>query len=220
MRLGYSAIAVMMLGGCFADGHVGVRAAVVVPQPVVAVDVAPPPPVDTSVYVDGNPDLVEVQPGVQVVYDADEPIFFTDGFYWRQNNGVWFSSRTYGGGWGRYDGVPMRFRGNFNVHAYSHYHPAGFVPSHRVGGGGVRVEGRGEVRDNVRVEGRTEGGVHDNVRVEGRTEGAGHDNVRVEGRTEAPHDNVRVEGRTEAHPATVRTTTTTTKTTVVKKKTK
>ena len=109
---------------------------------------------------DDTPDLVEVSPGVQVIYDYDEPIFFSDGLYWRQENGFWFSSRSYRGGWGRYDGVPMRFRGNFNAHAYVHYRPAGYVPRHNVVRENGRVEGHGEVRENGRDDGEYTGGVH------------------------------------------------------------
>jgi hypothetical protein len=187
MRLIYSGLFISLLGGCFADGHVGVHARVVAPavyvapapvyvEPAPAVYVAPAP--QPEVVDEEAPELVDVSPGVQVIYDYDEPIFFSDGFYWHQDNGVWFSSRSYRGGWGRYDGVPMRFRGNFNPHAYAHYRPAGYV-SHR-GNGGVRVEGRTEGRDNVHVDGRTE--VHDNAHVEGRTEVNG--GAHVEGHTE------------------------------------
>src|SRR5579862_6514245 len=147
MRLGFSALLLACLvgTGCVADGRVGVRAAVVVPppQPVgVVVEAGPPPGPPQEEVVVEQPDLVEVSPGVQVIYDYDQPIFFSDGFYWREENGIWFSSRSYRGGWGRYSGVPMRFRGNFNTHAYVHYRPAGYTPRH----GAVRVEGRGEVR--------------------------------------------------------------------------
>ncbi|HEX4454713.1 MAG TPA: hypothetical protein VH143_27825 [Kofleriaceae bacterium] len=173
---------VSLLGGCFADGRVGVHARVVTPavyvapapvyvEPAPAVYVAPAP--QPEVVDEEAPELVDVSPGVQVIYDYDEPIFFSDGFYWHQDNGVWFSSRSYRGGWGRYDGVPMRFRGNFNAHAYSHYRPAGYV-SHR-GNGGGRVEGRSEGR----VEGRGE--VHDNAHVEGRTEVNGSAHVEANG---------------------------------------
>jgi hypothetical protein len=203
MRLTYSALFISLLGGCFADGHVGVRAHVVAPavyvapapvyvEPAPAVYVAPAP--QPEVVDEEAPELVEVSPGVQVIYDYDEPIFFSDGFYWHQDNGVWFSSRSYRGGWGRYDGVPMRFRGNFNPHAYAHYRPAGYVS--RRGNGGVRVEGRTEGRDNVHVDGRTEG--HDNVHVDGRTEA--HDNVHVDGRTEV-NGGAHVEGHGEVNGA-------------------
>jgi hypothetical protein len=196
MRLVYSGLFVSLLGGCFADGHVGVHARVVAPAVVVApapvyVEPAPPPPPPQPEVVDEDaPELVDVSPGVQVIYDYDEPIFFSDGFYWRQENGFWFSSRSYRGGWGRYDGVPMRFRGNFNAHAYAHYRPAGYV-SHR--GNGGRVEGRGEVRDG-HVEGRGE--VRDNAHVEGH--GEVRDNAHVEGHGEV-HDNAHVDGHAEVN---------------------
>jgi len=207
MRLIYSGLFVSLLGGCFADGSVGVRARVVTPAPVVTVAPAPvyvepaPPPPQPAVVVDEEaPELVEVSPGVQVIYDYDEPIFFSDGFYWRQTGGVWYSSRSYRGGWGAYNGVPMRFRGGFDAHAYVHYRPAGYVSRRgnvnggvRVDGrteGGVRVDGRTDVHDNVHVDGRTD--VHDNVHVDGRTD------VHVDGRTEV-NGGTRVEGRTEVN---------------------
>jgi len=205
MKLGYPAIVVTLLSGCFADGSVGVRAAVVAPAPVVVAPAPvvvepapvveqPPPPEPAPVVVDEEaPDLVEVSPGVQVIYDYDEPIFFSDGFYWREENGVWFSSRSYRGGWGRYAGVPVRFRGNFNARGYAHYRPAGYTPRH-----GVRVEGRGEVRGGVRgepVRGEVRG---EPVRGEVRGEPA-----RVEGHGEVVHGEVHgeVHGTVNAHPA-------------------
>ncbi len=36
------------------------------------------------------PPLVVVQPGVQVVQDYDEEIFFTGGFYWVRRDGYWY----------------------------------------------------------------------------------------------------------------------------------
>ncbi|HEY1548113.1 MAG TPA: polymer-forming cytoskeletal protein [Kofleriaceae bacterium] len=173
-------------------------AVVVAPAPVYVEPAPPPPPEPAPVVVDEEaPELVDVSPGVQVIYDYDEPIFFSDGFYWHQDNGVWFSSRSYRGGWGRYDGVPMRFRGNFNVHAYAHYRPAGYV-SHRGNGGRVegRVEGRTEVHDNV--HGEVHGEVHDNARVEGH--GEVRDNAHVEGRTEV-NGGAHVEGGAHVAPA-------------------
>src|SRR5579871_6231531 len=94
------------------------------PAPVYVEPAPPPPPPEPApVVVDEEaPDLVEVSPGVQVIYDYDEPVFFSDGFYWRQENGIWFSSRSYRGGWGRYEGVPVRFR-TLNTRAYVHYRP-------------------------------------------------------------------------------------------------
>ncbi len=36
------------------------------------------------------PPLVVVQPGVQVVQDYDEEIFFTGGYYWVRRDGYWY----------------------------------------------------------------------------------------------------------------------------------
>jgi hypothetical protein len=97
-----------------------------------------------------SPDLVEVEPGVQVIADADEPIFYSDGFYWQYRDGFWLRSNYYNNGFARVDVnyVPVRVRGIDNPRAYVHYR---------------RHEGRGyarpapEVRRNEPY--RAEGGV-------------------------------------------------------------
>jgi hypothetical protein len=40
-------------------------------------------------------ELVEIEPGVQVVADYDEPVFYSDNYYWRLNAGVWYRSDDY-----------------------------------------------------------------------------------------------------------------------------
>ena len=46
------------------------------------------------------PPMVVVQPGVQVVQDYDEEIFFVDGRYWmRGRDGRWYRANDYRGGW-------------------------------------------------------------------------------------------------------------------------
>src|SRR3569623_2841778 len=47
------------------------------------------------------PQLVEVEPGVQVVADYDEPVFYSDGMYWRSEGGIWYSSRYHNHAWVR-----------------------------------------------------------------------------------------------------------------------
>jgi hypothetical protein len=39
------------------------------------------------------PPLVVVEPGVQVVEDHDEEVFYSRGFYWVQRDGVWYRAR-------------------------------------------------------------------------------------------------------------------------------
>ena len=60
--------------GCFADAEVGATASY-------DAEVTGP-----------APDMAEVSPGVQVVADYDEPVFYSDGFYWRYYNNIWYRS--------------------------------------------------------------------------------------------------------------------------------
>jgi hypothetical protein len=62
-----------------------VQVQVNIPLPTITFEVAPP--------------LVVVQPGVQVVEDFDDEVFFVDGFYWVRREGRWFRTKTYRGGW-------------------------------------------------------------------------------------------------------------------------
>lgn len=45
------------------------------------------------------PPLVVVQPGVQVVEDFDEEVFFVDGWYWVRRGDRWFRAKDHRGGW-------------------------------------------------------------------------------------------------------------------------
>jgi hypothetical protein len=70
-----------------------------------------------------SPDLVAVDPGVQVVADADQPLFFSDGYYWLYSGGAWLRSDNYRGGFARVDinMVPAPVRGIRSPTAYVHY---------------------------------------------------------------------------------------------------
>ncbi len=39
------------------------------------------------------PPLVVVQPGIQVVEDWDEEVFYTGGYYWVRRDGYWYRAR-------------------------------------------------------------------------------------------------------------------------------
>jgi hypothetical protein len=41
------------------------------------------------------PPLIVVQPGVQVVRDYDEEVFFTGGYYWVRRDNRWYRARDY-----------------------------------------------------------------------------------------------------------------------------
>lgn len=143
---------------------------------VVATAPAPEP-----VYV--APPMVEVEPGVQVIEDYDQPVFYSDNMYWRYDGGIWYSSRYHDRGWYRNDRVPERVHHIDHVENYRHYRS----------GGGVRVEGRHEEprhEEGVRVEGRHEEPRHEEPR---HTEGVRHE--------EAPRHEEHSPARTAPPPA-------------------
>src|SRR5262245_6347703 len=72
-----------------------------------------------------GPDLVYVSPGVQVIADYGEPIFYSDGFYWRYYGGVWYRSTYYTGGW-VYARPPVAVLSINQPYAYRYYRPAGW----------------------------------------------------------------------------------------------
>jgi hypothetical protein len=76
-------------------------------------------------------DLVYAAPGVQVIADYDEPIFFADGFYWRMDGANWYRSGYYTGGW-VYAAPPMSIRRIARPHDYVRYRPHGWTarPQH------------------------------------------------------------------------------------------
>jgi len=49
------------------------------------------------------PRLVYLSPGVQVVYDYEQPVFYSDGYYWRYDTGYWYRSSYHSYGWVRWD---------------------------------------------------------------------------------------------------------------------
>jgi len=106
----------------------------------------------------GTPDLVAVGPGVSVIADYDEPIFFADGFYWWNYDGYWYRSNYYTGGWAFVASPPIVVARIGSPYYYRHYRPSGYVarsrpvpygrvqrPVYRGGGGGRAV-----VRDHRR----------------------------------------------------------------------
>ena len=112
-----AALTVAALGGCY--GEVGYNA---------GYSTGPAPSGDAYV---ATPDLVEVSPGVQVVADYDEPVFYTDGFYWRYNDGYWYRSNNYATGWYYYERPPEVVLRIDRPYAYAHYRPQGYVARNR-----------------------------------------------------------------------------------------
>ena len=80
-----------------------------------------------------GPELVYAAPGIQVIADYDEPIFFVDSFYWRFYGGGWYRSPHHNGGWvsARPPAAVMRID---RPQAYVHYRPQGWVSRRERGG--------------------------------------------------------------------------------------
>jgi len=78
-----------------------------------------------------TPDLVEVSPGVQVVADYDDSVFYSDGFYWRNDGGNWYRSTYYSGGWGYYASPPSAIISINEPYRYRNYRPSGYQPRHQ-----------------------------------------------------------------------------------------
>jgi hypothetical protein len=94
------------------------------------------------------PEMDEVAPGVQVISDYDYPVFYSDGFYWRWDGGVWYRSGFYNRGWAVAYNVPVGVRGISRPEAYVHYRGGaygGYRGGYR-GGPGYRGEVRGAYR--------------------------------------------------------------------------
>ena len=83
MRSALLLVLVFAAAPLFARAQIHVDIAV--PLPTVRFTVAPP--------------LVVVSPGVHVVPDCDDEVFFTDGWYWTRADGRWFRSRDWRGHW-------------------------------------------------------------------------------------------------------------------------
>jgi len=112
---------------------------------------------------DGAGDLVEVSPGVEVVADYDEPVFFADDFYWAFRGGVWYSSPWYRGGWVRAEHVPDHIGHIEHPEMYRHYRPAGYVAHAQVHGGyasHAQFHAAHPVTGTVRVRAAVHGGRH------------------------------------------------------------
>ncbi|MBS1150117.1 MAG: hypothetical protein H6Q89_1815 [Myxococcaceae bacterium] len=45
------------------------------------------------------PPLIVIEPGVQVVEDNDDEVFFVDNWYWHRRGGRWYRNQTHNGTW-------------------------------------------------------------------------------------------------------------------------
>ncbi len=68
-----------------------------------------------------QPSMVLVSDGVYVIEDYDEPVFYSDNYYWRYSGNVWYRSSYHTGGWVRWSNVPNRVYRIDRPHTYVHY---------------------------------------------------------------------------------------------------
>ncbi len=73
-----------------------------------------------------SPDLVYAEPGVQVVADYREPVFYADNYYWRYDNNRWYRSNYHNRGW-VYSTPTVSVSRIRQPERYRHYRPEGYV---------------------------------------------------------------------------------------------
>ena len=52
-----------------------------------------------SIFFPTPPALVVVEPGIQVVSDYDEEVFYVDNFYWHRRGDYWYRTNAHNGAW-------------------------------------------------------------------------------------------------------------------------
>lgn len=93
-----------------------------------------------------GPDLYYLSPGVSVVAYSDSPTFYSDNAYWMYQDGNWYSSNYYGGGWNVSYNVPVGVRSINRPTAYTRFQP---------GQGWSRVSASGGYRGNTSYNANT-----------------------------------------------------------------
>jgi hypothetical protein len=101
------------------------------------------------------PQVVEVEPGLYVVPDREDEVFYADGWYWtRWNDGRWYRARSHRGGWVAVPPPPVLAR--VPPGRYRHHHgkpermrvigPDGSITEYKVKEkhGMLEVKGRGK----------------------------------------------------------------------------
>ena len=109
--VGYSSVGrAAKLRACAAAAAWGALVVALAALGAFAPGIAGPVPTPVLAFVASTPDLVYVSPGVYVIADYAEPVFYASNYYWRYDGGVWYRSRSYTGGWMLSYDVPIAVR--------------------------------------------------------------------------------------------------------------
>ena len=127
------------------------------------------------------PALVEVSPGIQVVPEYEQEVFFVDGWYWHRAGRAWYRTRDHRGGWVVAHGREVP-RGLLRIPPgrYRHYRATGGpnFHEHRREMAALRAEGQLQRREHAERNDRgrfdhNNHGVHQE-RMERREHGESH----------------------------------------------
>lgn len=101
-------------------------------------------------YASGGPQLYYYSPGVSVVAYSDDPVFYSDNYYYRYNNGIWYQSPYWNSGWQVSYNVPYGVRSIDRPHSYARFQPGQGWTRVNVGATGSTgyQQGGVQVRDN------------------------------------------------------------------------
>ena len=70
-----------------------------------------------------SPELAYVSPGVYTVVNSDNPVFYSDNYYWRYDGGHWYRSHRYDRDYVMYEHPPETVLAIDRPYAYVHYRP-------------------------------------------------------------------------------------------------
>jgi hypothetical protein len=104
-------------------------------------------------YAAPAPSMYYVSPGVSVVAYSDYPVFYSDNYYWRYDNGLWYRSTYAGGGWVAWSNVPYSVR---TIDRPARY--ARFTPGQGWSRQPYQGSYQGGVRDHRTYQGGYQGG--------------------------------------------------------------
>ncbi|MBK7197846.1 MAG: hypothetical protein IPH80_35810 [Myxococcales bacterium] len=97
-------------------------------------------------YQAADPILVELQPGVWVIEDYDQPVFYADGFFWMYRDDGWYRSRDHVSGWAYVRAAPQVVVRIERPRQYVHFRATVGARVRRGPSGPVIIRGRDDDR--------------------------------------------------------------------------